>query len=35
MILSLFTRTGAVSTHHIYSNIDPFKYAETGEVAGK
>ena len=35
VILSLFTRTGAVSTHHIYSNIDPFKYAETGEVAGK
>ena len=35
VILSLFTRTGAVSTHHIYSNSDPFKYAETGEVAGK
>lgn len=35
VILSLFTRTGAVSTHHIYSNSDPFRYAETGEVAGK
>lgn len=35
VILTLFTRTGAVSTHHIYSNADPFRYAETGEVAGK
>ena len=35
VILSLFTRTGNVSTHHIYSNSDPFRYAETGEVAGK
>ena len=35
VILSLFTRTGAVSTHPIYSNSDPFRFAETGEVAGK
>lgn len=35
VILTLFTRTGNVSTHHIYSNSDPFRYAETGEVAGK
>ena len=35
VILSLFTRTGAISTHHIYSNSDPFRYAETGQVAGK
>ena len=35
VLLSLFTRTGAVSTHHIHSNSDPLKYAETGEVAGK
>lgn len=35
VILSLFTRTGAISTHNIFSNSDPFKNAETGEVAGK
>lgn len=35
VIVSIFTRTGAVSTHHIYSNSDPFRFAETGEVAGK
>jgi prepilin-type N-terminal cleavage/methylation domain-containing protein len=35
VILSIFTRTGAVSTHQIYSNTDPFRLAETGEVAGK
>lgn len=35
IIVSLFTRTGAVSTHHVESNLDPFKFAETGEVAGK
>ncbi len=35
VVLSLFTRTGAVSTHSISSNADPFQFAETGEVAGK
>jgi hypothetical protein len=35
VVLSLFTRTGAVSTHSIYSNSDPFQFAETGQVAGK
>ncbi len=34
LILTLFTRTGAVSTHPIHPT-DPFKFAETGEVAGK
>jgi prepilin-type N-terminal cleavage/methylation domain-containing protein len=42
-ILALFTRTGAVSTHSVNPDSirggvtyqDPFKYAETGEVAGK
>jgi len=35
VVLTIFTRTGAVSTHSVYSNSDPFKFAETGEVAGK
>lgn len=40
VILSLFTRTGAISTHHVHPNTDVtqsdrFRYAETGEVAGK
>ena len=35
VILSVFTRTGAVSTHSVFSNSDPFRFAETGEVAGK
>jgi hypothetical protein len=35
VILSLFTRTGAVSSHPVFSNVDPFKFAETGQVAGK
>lgn len=35
VILSVFTRTGAISTHSVFSNTDPFRYAETGEVAGK
>lgn len=35
IILSLFTRTGAISTHPVFSNSDPFRFAETGEVAGK
>ena len=35
VILTIFTRTGAVSTHSVFSNTDPFKFAETGEVAGK
>lgn len=35
IILSIFTRTGAVSTHPVHSNSDPFRFAETGEVAGK
>lgn len=35
VLLSVFTRTGAISTHHIYSNADPLRFAETGEVAGK
>jgi len=40
VLLSLFTRTGAISTHHVHPNVDViqsdrFKYAETGEVAGK
>ena len=40
VLLSLFTRTGAVSTHHVHPDTDVtqsdrFKYAETGEVAGK
>lgn len=34
LILTLFTRTGAVSTHPIHPS-DRFKFAETGEVAGK
>lgn len=34
VLLSLFTRTGAISTHHVHPT-DTFKYAETGEVAGK
>mgnify|MGYP003337575502 FL=1 len=34
LILTLFTRTGAVSTHPIHPT-DKFKFAETGEVAGK
>ena len=34
LILTLFTRTGAVSTHPIHP-LDRFKFAETGEVAGK
>jgi len=34
LILTLFTRTGAVSTHPIHPT-DTFKFAETGEVAGK
>jgi len=32
-IVSLFTRTGHVSTHPVYSKGDPFWYSETGEVA--
>ena len=40
VLLSLFTRTGAISTHHVhpdtdFTQADRFKYAETGEVAGK
>jgi hypothetical protein len=35
VILSLFTRTGAVSSHPVFTNADPFKFAETGQVAGK
>ena len=35
VILSIFTRTGAVSTHSVFSNTDPFRFAETGEVTGK
>jgi len=35
IILSIFTRTGSVSTHPVHSNSDPFRFAETGEVAGK
>lgn len=34
VILTLFTRTGAVSTHPVHPT-DTFKFAETGEVAGK
>lgn len=34
LILTLFTRTGAISTHPIHP-VDTFKFAETGEVAGK
>ncbi|MEI8383604.1 MAG: prepilin-type N-terminal cleavage/methylation domain-containing protein [Planctomycetota bacterium] len=34
LIMTLFTRTGAVSTHPIHPT-DTFKFAETGEVAGK
>lgn len=34
LILTVFTRTGAVSTHPIHPT-DKFKFAETGEVAGK
>ncbi len=34
VIVSLFTRTGAISTHHVYLG-DTFRFAETGEVAGK
>ncbi len=34
VILTLFTRTGAVSTHPVHPT-DVFKFAETGEVAGK
>lgn len=34
-IVTLFTRTGSVSTYNVQSNTDPFKFAETGEVAGK
>jgi prepilin-type N-terminal cleavage/methylation domain-containing protein len=33
-ILTIFTRTGAVSTHPVHP-VDTFKFAETGEVAGK
>lgn len=33
--VSIFTRTGAISVHPIYPNGDSFRYAETGEVAGK
>ncbi|MCX7408731.1 MAG: prepilin-type N-terminal cleavage/methylation domain-containing protein [Planctomycetales bacterium] len=33
---TIFTRTGAVSTHPIHSIVgDPFRYAETGEVAAR
>lgn len=35
VVVSIFTRTGAISTHPIASGTDPFVYAETGEVAGK
>lgn len=34
VILTLFTRTGAVSVHPVHPS-DRFKFAETGEVAGK
>lgn len=34
IVLTIFTRTGAVSTHPIHPT-DRFKFAETGEVAGK
>lgn len=34
-VLSIFTKTGMVSTSNIASNADPFKFSETGEVAGK
>ncbi len=34
VVLTLFTRTGAVSTHPVHPS-DRFKFAETGEVAGK
>lgn len=33
-IVTVFTRTGAVSVHPVHP-IDTFKFAETGEVAGK
>jgi hypothetical protein len=32
-IVTLFTRTGHVSTHPVYSATDWFRYSETGEVA--
>jgi prepilin-type N-terminal cleavage/methylation domain-containing protein len=32
-IVTLFTRTGHVSTHPVYSVTDWFRYSETGEVA--
>lgn len=36
VIVSLFTRTGAISSHSVHPiSTDPFKLAETGEVAGK
>jgi prepilin-type N-terminal cleavage/methylation domain-containing protein len=34
VILTLFTRTGAVSSHPVHPT-DTFRFAETGEVAGK
>ena len=35
IVVSVFTRTGTISVHPVFSNSDPFKFAETGEVAGK
>jgi prepilin-type N-terminal cleavage/methylation domain-containing protein len=38
VILTIFTRTGAISTHSVFNSTtdaDPFRFAETGEVAGK
>ena len=43
LIVTLFTRTGNISTHPVdpadtppnYVADDPFRYAETGEVAGQ
>lgn len=39
LIVSLFTQTGNISSHHVYeappgASMDWFRYAETGEVAG-
>jgi hypothetical protein len=38
--VSVFTHTGAISTHEVYlpdppNAPDPFRYSEVGEVAGE
>ncbi len=33
LIVTVFTQTGQISRHPVFSSSDPYRYAETGEVA--